>query len=110
MSLHLDACKIPFLCTSLLAAALLAPLGCGHGESLDAIRAQQERGEFEQSIEPLRKLLQKRPDDPEANFLYAHALVATQRPSLATWALRKAMEDPNWMVKAGIQLSHAALA
>jgi len=108
MSLH-PARRPTVLCAWLLAAALLAPLGCGPGKSLDAIRAQQERGQFDETIEPLRDLLREKPDDPEVNYLYARALIATQRPSLATWALRKAMEDPNWTVKAALQLANAAL-
>ena len=110
MSLHLDAYRSLFLRACLIAVLGLAPLGCNSGVSLDAVRAQHERGEYEQSIEPLRKLLQERPDDPEINYLYAHALILTQKPSLATWALRKAMEDPDWTVKAGIQLALASLA
>src|SRR5690349_2676017 len=111
MSLH-PAQRPTVLCAWLLAAALLAPLapfGCGPGKSLDAIRAQQERGQYDETIEPLRALLREKPDDPEVNYLYARALIATQRPSLATWALRKAMEDPNWTVKAALQLANAAL-
>jgi tetratricopeptide (TPR) repeat protein len=102
-----------FLRACALAAALLAPLAsidCGSRVSLDKVREQQEKGDFEGSIEPLRRILRERPEDPEANFLYANALVSTQRTALATWALRKAMEDPAWTVRAGIQLAHAALA
>src|SRR5262245_52404594 len=61
------------------------------------------------SIEPLRALLVLRPDDAEANFLYGRALVLTQQPGLATWSLRKAMQDPAWLVPAGTQLAFAAL-
>jgi tetratricopeptide (TPR) repeat protein len=74
-----------------------------------AIRQQQAAGDMAGSIEPLRKLLAERPDDPEANFLYGRALVMIQQPSRATWALRRAMEDPEWLVLAGTQLAHAAL-
>jgi tetratricopeptide (TPR) repeat protein len=111
MSLHpAPRVAIPFPRACLFAALLIAAVGCSEGASLDEVRAQHERGEYEQSIEPLRELLQERPDDPEVNYLYAHALILTQRPSLSTWALRKAMEDPDWTVRAGIQLAHAALA
>src|SRR5262245_64817995 len=55
------------------------------------------------SIEPLRALLVLRPDDAEANFLYGRALALTEQPGLATWSLRKAMQDPQWLVPAGTQ-------
>ena len=53
-----------------LVALSLAPLGCGREDSLAALIEQQEKGDFEGTIEPLRNLLRERPDDPEVNFLY----------------------------------------
>jgi tetratricopeptide (TPR) repeat protein len=100
------------VCARALVAALVAGLAlsaCAKRDPLPAIREQQEQGKFEATIEPLRDLLRDRPEDPEVNFLYAHALVATQRPSLATWALRKAMESPEWTAKAGLELAYASL-
>jgi tetratricopeptide (TPR) repeat protein len=87
------------------------PLGCRRGDPLEQIRHQQDdAGDFEGSIEPLRKLVAERPDDPEVNYRYGHALVMTERQALASWALRKAMEDPEWTVRAGIELAYSALA
>jgi tetratricopeptide (TPR) repeat protein len=91
-----------------LSVALLA--ACEKGDPLADIRQRQATGDWEGSIEPLREVLAERPEDPEANYLYGQALVATQRPALASWALRKAMEDPNWTVPAGLQLAYAGLA
>lgn len=95
----------------LLAAGLLAFLvftGCSEVDPLDAIRKQMTAGDYAAAIEPLRELLTTRPDDPEVNFLYGQALSATQ-PNLAVWSLRKAMEDPEWLVPAGSQLAYLAL-
>jgi tetratricopeptide (TPR) repeat protein len=103
--------RIPRRCA--FAAALLVCLalaGCDEVDPLEAIRQQQAAEDFEASLEPLRELLATRPDDAEANFLYGRALVFTQRPSLASWSLRKAMKDPEWLVPAGSQLAFAALA
>lgn len=61
------------------------------------------------SIEPLREYLSERPDDAEARYLYGRALALTQRPHLATFSLRKAMEDPEWLMPAATHLAHAAL-
>src|SRR5262245_46736685 len=46
---------------------------------------------------------------PGGHYLYGRALGATE-PSLAVWALRKAMDDPEWLVPAGSQLAFWALA
>jgi tetratricopeptide (TPR) repeat protein len=94
-----------------LAALLagLALLACEPAPTLDAIRQQQASGDLAGSIEPLREFLAEHPDDAEARFLYGRALALTQRPGLATWSLRKAMEDPEWLLPAGTQLAYSAL-
>ncbi len=95
-----------------LGAALFACVGlggCDARDPLEVIRQQQAAGRFQDTVEPLRELLSLRPDDPEVNFRYGRALSFTQ-PHMATWALRKAMEDPAWLVPAGLQLAYLALA
>jgi len=89
---------------------LLALAGCNEVDPLEAIRQQQTSGDFKGSIEPLQALLETRPDDPEANFLYGRALALSEGPNLAVWSLRKAMEDPEWLVAAGTQLAAVDLA
>jgi tetratricopeptide (TPR) repeat protein len=100
-------------CRRALAAALLACLalcGCQEADFLEAIRQQQAAGDYAGSIEPLLELLKTQPDDAETNYLYGRALALTLQPSLATWSLRKAMQDPEWLLPAGRQLAFAALA
>jgi tetratricopeptide (TPR) repeat protein len=98
------------LATLAVALLLLAvALGCGPGDPLEAIRQQQAAGDFAGSIEPLRALLRERPKDPETNYLYGRALVLTGQPSLATWSLHQAMDDPAWLAPAGMQLAQASL-
>jgi tetratricopeptide (TPR) repeat protein len=89
----------------------MALFGCeaADGDPLAAIRERQASGDLAGSIEPLREFLAEHPDDPEARFLYGRALALTQRPGLATWSLRKAMEDPEWLLPAGTQLAYSAL-
>jgi len=87
----------------------LALYGCERADPLETIRQQQAGGDYAGSVGPLRELLLERPQDPEANFLYGRALVFTGQPSLASWSLRQAMQDPEWRVRAGLQLSQAAL-
>jgi tetratricopeptide (TPR) repeat protein len=97
---------------SALAAALFFCFvlsACEEADSLDAIRRQQASGDYAGSIEPLRAWLTEHPDDAEANFLHGQALALTGQPTLATWSLRKAMEDPEWLVPAASQLAYAAL-
>jgi tetratricopeptide (TPR) repeat protein len=84
-------------------------VGCSEVDSVAAIREQQAAGDYEATIEPLRALLAKRPDDAELNFLYGRALAFT-KPNLAMWALREAMKDPEWLVPAGTQLALVALS
>lgn len=89
--------------------ACLALAACKRADPMDSIRADMAAGRYEEAVEPLRELLKQRPDDAELNFLLGQALTATQ-PSLAIWSLRKAMEDPAWLVPAGTQLAYLALA
>jgi len=97
-------------CTLLLGVLVgLVLAGCDQGKSLEAVRQQQAVGDYEGTLEPLRELLEERPDDPELNFLYGRALSFIQ-PNLAVWSLRKAMEDPEWLVRAGSQLAFVALS
>ena len=87
----------------------LALSGCEAADPLEAIRQQQAAGNYAGSVAPLRELLKERHDDPEVNYLYGRALVYTGQPSLATWSLRQAMEDPEWLETAGLELAHAGL-
>jgi tetratricopeptide (TPR) repeat protein len=89
--------------------ACFALVGCDDVDPLEAVRQQQQAGKFKESIEPLRELLAKQPDHAETNFLYGRALARTE-PNLATPSLRKAMQDPEWLVPAGSQLAYLALA
>ncbi|MBW2692823.1 MAG: hypothetical protein JRE57_09345, partial [Deltaproteobacteria bacterium] len=89
--------------------ACLALAGCNEADPLEAIREQQAAGDIAGSVEPLRELLKTRPDDPEVVFLYGRALALTQQSNLAMWSLRKAMQDPEWLVPAGLQLAFLAL-
>jgi tetratricopeptide (TPR) repeat protein len=93
-----------------VALVCLAQAACHAGDPLEAIRRQQATGDFEGSIEPLRELLELRPDHGEAHYLYGRALVLTGQVGLAGWSLRRAMEDPDWLIPAGLQLAQMGLA
>ena len=95
-------------CAALVFAAA-AVGGCGSSHPLQAVRLQQAGGDFEGSIEPLRGLLSGSRDDPEVLYRYGLALGRTGRPSLAGWSLRKAMQDPNFLVPAGLQVAYGEL-
>lgn len=83
--------------------------GCGSQDTLETIRQQQSIGDFESTLEPLRRQLAEAPDDPELNYLYGRALVQTQQLGIATWPLRRAMEHPDWQVPAAVQLAQIGL-
>jgi predicted Zn-dependent protease len=108
--LRCNAIRTVSVCALLALLVSIAGVGCQKSDPLVAIRQRQASGDLRGSIEPLRELLRERPDDPEVNFLYGYALVHTEQETLATWALRKAMADPQFLVPAGIQLAYAALA
>ena len=86
-------------------------MACGLGADarLEQVRERQQAGEFAATIEPLRELLEKAPDDPELNHLYGVALLGTEQPELAIWPLRKAAQHPDRAIEDGILLSAALL-
>jgi tetratricopeptide (TPR) repeat protein len=89
--------------------ALVASTPACQRDPLERARSLQNEKKFEESAEPLREALQKSPEDPEANFRYGVALIATGQHSLALWSLRKAMESPEWMEQASIPLATTAI-
>lgn len=94
-----------------IAIACLVAVGCA-GSVEDRIaeaRALQDAGQFSESVEPLRALLEKNPDQPEANYLLGVALVQTGQLSLAVWPLEKAAADPGQAVTAGLLLASTFL-
>ena len=94
----------------LFALALGSALACGPRDPLERARVLQDsEQDFAKSLEPLREVLEERPDDPEANYRYGVALLASGQASLAKWSLRKALESPEWLERAGIPLATTAI-
>lgn len=93
----------------LLLAFSVALSGCTEADPREEALNLQARGKYEESLEPLRKLLEERTDDSEINYLYGRALTAIGQPSLAEWSLRKAAQDPEWLTPAGTQIALGAL-
>jgi tetratricopeptide (TPR) repeat protein len=108
---RLGLSRLPLRATHALALALIIA-GCAGSveDRIAEVRALQDAGQFNESVEPLRKLLQTEPDQPEANFLLGLALVQTGQPSLAVWPLEKAANDPGQAVPAGLLLASTFLA
>jgi len=98
------------LCVLLCVSSSLALVACGKSDPLQEILRLQAQGDYQASIEPLRTLLAEHGDDPQIQYLYGRALVATGEPSLGEWALRNAAEDPDWLAPAGTQIAASALA
>ena len=94
---------------ALLLAVLPALVACDDGDPLEKIRWQQRSGDYAATVEPLRELLAERPADGEVNYLYGLALSRTGQIGLASWPLRRALEDPDWLRPAGIQLARIGL-
>ena len=87
---------------------LSAWVGCT--DPLETVRELQAQGRYDDSLEPLRELVSSRPDDPEVHFRYGIALGRTGNPDFAVWSLRKASQDPDWMVRASLELASGAVA
>jgi len=102
---HRSSCR--WLGVAILAFALAG--GCSPEAQLDDLRRFQQRGRFAETIGPLRERLDEAPDDPELNQLYGFALLQTGQPALAIWSLRKAAQDPDRAIDAGILLVRAIL-
>src|SRR5262245_47581165 len=90
-------------------ALALAPAGCGGDveSRMAEVRALQDVGQFNASIDELREILAVAPDLPEATYRLGVALVQTGEPSRAIWALEKASESPEFAVPASLLLASA---
>ncbi len=82
-------------------------LACGPDtdRQLSEVRALQEAGQFDASIAPLRKLIARESENPEANFRLGVALQQTGRPSLAVWPLQKAASSDEYEIQGGLVLA-----
>ena len=99
--------------TVLMVALLLAagPTGCSSdADRLEQVHELHARRQFGPSLDPLRELLESRPDDPEVLYLYGVAMGRGGRPTQATWSLREARRDPEWTVRANLALAALGLA
>jgi tetratricopeptide (TPR) repeat protein len=74
------------------------------------VRVLQTAGQFEASIEPLRKILAEDAAQPEGNYRLGVALVQTGRPSLAIWPLKKATRTDEFGTQAGLLLASTLLS
>ena len=89
-------------------AYLLLPLGCEKSDPVAEVRQLQAAGGYKASIDPLRELIENRPDDPEIFYLYGLALRNVSLPTQAVWPLIKAMESPDWYPEAAMLLANIA--
>ncbi|HKK52203.1 MAG TPA: hypothetical protein VKA74_11480, partial [Myxococcota bacterium] len=85
-----------------LMLSLLSGIACSSSlPTLDEIRSLQAAGRYQESIEPLRQLIDEEPGDPERLHLYGKALSSIGRYGLALWSLDAAMEHPDHLLPAG---------
>jgi tetratricopeptide (TPR) repeat protein len=88
---------------------LLLALACGPGDPLEEIRESHDAGRFNETIVPLRGIIDRDPSQTEAALLLGRALLRTGNAGLAVWPLRKAAETPEHAVEAGLLLTEAML-
>lgn len=97
------------LAACLWLAALSVACGGDVESRMAEVRALQDVGQFESSIEELREILAISPDLPEANYRLGLALVQTGEASRAVWPLQKASESSEYAVTAGLLLASTHL-
>ena len=86
----------------------LAAAGCrGVEERLDEVRSLQEAGLYQESIDPLKAILEETPDRADANELLGVAYLQTNQPSLAVYPLEEAARSPEHGIGAGTLLAVA---
>jgi predicted Zn-dependent protease len=88
----------------MLLAAALACAGGGE-QTLDDVRALQDSGAYGDTLAPLRALLEREPNHPEANYRLGLALVNTGRSSAAVFPLKRAATDDAMARQAGLLLA-----
>lgn len=88
---------------------LLLSLACGPSDPLAEIRELHENERFEETVDPLRKIVDNNPLQAEAKLLLGRALLQTGNAGLAVWPLRSASETPQYAVDAGLLLTQAML-
>jgi tetratricopeptide (TPR) repeat protein len=92
-------------------ALIAAVSACaGSDDPLAEIRELHANGQYAESLEPLREILDENPDQPAANLLLGEALMRTGDSSSAIWPLRRALESRDHVVAAGLLLGRAELA
>ncbi len=94
---------------AILVLLLTVVSGCSSENDVDRVRSLQASGRYEESLAPLQRALEQNPDDAELHYRNGLAYAQTGRPTRATWSLRKAMEDPEWLRLAGILLASQGL-
>jgi len=91
-----------------LAAALGLALACSGG-SIEEIRALQDAGAYEESVDALRGILSREPDHAEASYRLGLALLRTGRTAQAVWPLKKASDTEEFGKTAGLVLASTLL-
>jgi tetratricopeptide (TPR) repeat protein len=100
-------------CFLLFACVVGSPAlnGCDDSSArLAKIDRLMETNSFEESIELLEAQLVETPNDPRLLYLYGMAHMGLSRPTLAIWPFLTARNHPDWELKAGLAVVHAAMA
>lgn len=96
-----------------LAVPTLFLVACGEPpveERLTGVQEMLRESRFRDAISELRDVLDTHPDHARANFLLAVGFIRTNQGTLAVWPLEKAFADPEFRVRAGLQLGNLHLA
>jgi tetratricopeptide (TPR) repeat protein len=103
---HKSPGRLATLCL-LIAAMSLA--GCSSSPTIEQIREMQALGRFEETLQPLRRMVGADPSQAELRYLLGRALLHTGDTAAAVGQLRKAARSPIFEVKASILLTRALM-
>lgn len=88
-------------------------IGCQRDSKPDAQAVFEEArdlindGKYEEGLAKMRALVDASPGDPDIQLKYGQSLMASGQPSLAVWPLSRAIDDPAYLVEAGLLLARA---
>lgn len=96
-------------CVAMAIVILNLGSACSLQDPIEEVQTQQAKGHFAATITPLRELIEKDPDQAELQYLLGLALLRTGAAGSAVWPLRKASQNADYAVKAGLLLTEATL-
>jgi tetratricopeptide (TPR) repeat protein len=85
--------------------SLILLMACAEQDAVERGTELVAAGDLDGAIAVLREELKERPGDARTQLAYGQVLSEAGKGQLAEWALREAMNDPKWVVPAGLRVA-----